>query len=478
MAARESTLPEAGTEILKHLGAVGVTDALMKVLEKVPEQIAHSGVVPAAGSILAGLAGGPLAWGVVLIGGCLLHCRRSHCSAKQSEEVFRHLYRKLCEIEKATRDGQQMRGLLDELLGQNLALREQLARNEPLDGALRVAALETARELKLDLPQFERDVQVYLSNISDWIGEVQTGIVSLQTTQETALAEQRDADSQTHELLNKVLDRLNRQPAHSGTSPQAIVELVRASPAVRQAVEAALRRAEDEGAEGGPDALAAIAEIRARGDVTKLERFLEHERARREARIRADAAENAEICRELAAIALVRGDSIKARRLTEEILRFFPNDYLALLTLGDLFLIAGDSTGAGERFATVHNLLEARSRSNPADIVALHDLSLSHERIGDVLVAQGDGAAALESYRKGLAIRKRLAALDPRNTEWQRDLAVSYAQLGTLARGQHDEHEAKRRFEAGGSIMQRLVALDPTNAVWKRDLASFDNALS
>jgi predicted negative regulator of RcsB-dependent stress response len=471
LARDESTLKESGVETLKHLGAVGVADALMKVIERVPDQIARSGALPGAASLLAGLAGGPLAWGVVLVGGCLLQCRKSRRTAQESAEAFRGLYRKLADIERISRDGANASGLLDELLGQNLELKERLARNETPAQAFSAVASSNAAELGLDTEQFQSDVRVYLSNFADWITEVQKN-------QATALVEQRDADRKTHQLLNSVLDRLERGSSPAApTSQEAVLGLLRTSSDFRQTVEAALRRAENLEAEGGADAQAAIANVRNNGDVTKLQELLEQERAHRESRIRQDAAEYVEICRELAAIAIVRGDSAKARRHNAEILRFFPEDYWALITGGRLLLVAGDSVAAKDHFSRAVLLLEAKTRAEPHDTSGLRELSVSYSSIGDVLATQGDGPGALLAYRKDLAIAERLAARDPQNTEWQRDLSVSHDRIGDVLVTQGDGPGALLAYRKGLGIHERLANRDPQNTQWQRDLSVSHNKI-
>lgn len=208
MGFRESALAESTIEVFKHLGAVGATESLMEIVKHIPEEIAHAGALPAAGAILSGLAGGPLAWGVVLVGGCLLHCRHSRCNSEQAQEVFHKLYRKLHDVELAIKKQQSLQGLLDELLGQNLALRSHLEKNEPFIQAFQAAAEETANDLGLEVTQFRQDVQVYLSNLSDWISQIQATVENIKSTQATALTEQRDADKTTHKLLNGLAKKL------------------------------------------------------------------------------------------------------------------------------------------------------------------------------------------------------------------------------------------------------------------------------
>lgn len=206
---REPILADGGAELLKHLGAVGVTHALTEIVKKIPEQITDSGALPTTVSALAGLVGGPLAWGVVLIGGCLLQCRKSRCDANESRELFRKLYRKLCEIEQAARNGNEMRGLLDELLGQNLVLKKRLACGESDARAFAWAAEETARELgldkepelKLDIACLRKEALSLFQTLVDLIGGIKADLAEMKSTQ-----------SASRENLQTLLERTNFYP--------------------------------------------------------------------------------------------------------------------------------------------------------------------------------------------------------------------------------------------------------------------------
>ena len=122
----------------------------------------------------------------------------------------------------------------------------------------------------------------------------------------------------------------------------------------------------------------------------------------------------AEAARNVASLAVVRGDLNKAVRFFETALEAAPDELSAAMQLGYAWINLGSLAKAQRSFA----LVIARARQLGEETLEAWGLNGQ----GDVLVAQGDGPGALAAYRAGLKIREALAQRDPANTEWQRDL--------------------------------------------------------
>ncbi|MEL7544609.1 MAG: tetratricopeptide repeat protein, partial [Pseudomonadota bacterium] len=216
------------------------------------------------------------------------------------------------------------------------------------------------------------------------------------------------------------------------------------------------------------------------------------------------------VLRKLGAVQAVTNVSA-ARDTFRQIVTLAPDDFEALLLLGDMEIAFGDVAAAGEVFA--RSVLDAEQRQNdidrsraldrsgraevaagrlaaaagvigealtisrrnaeqyPADKNLQANLAIGHGQLGDVLRGQGDGAGAERAYRDGLAIFERLAASDPTNTEWQRDLFVSWSNIGDVLSAQGDGAGAERAYRDGLAIAERLATSDTTNVEWQRDLS-------
>jgi len=197
-----------------------------------------------------------------------------------------------------------------------------------------------------------------------------------------------------------------------------------------QALEGLLHRAAGADPEERPALKAALAAL-ANGDTLLAEASFEQEmEASRRLRLAAaqlaasEGLREADAARNVASLAVVRGDLSKAVRFFQMALEANPEDLAAALQLGYAWISAGKLDQAGPVFAAL--IQQAKAAQDPS----LEGWGLNGR--GDVLVAQGDGPGALAAYQAGLAIREGLAKRDPANTGWQVDVAVSCAKLGSL----------------------------------------------
>ena len=197
-----------------------------------------------------------------------------------------------------------------------------------------------------------------------------------------------------------------------------------------QALEALLHQAAGAEPEERPALKAALAELAA-GNTQLAEEWFERELeasqrlrraalqlAAREGQREADAARN------VASLALVRGDLSKALRYFQRALEAKPEDLEASVALGYAWISFGDLAKAQAVFEAV--IQQAGAGGDP------RQEARGFTGQGDVLVAQGDGPGALAAYQAGLAIAEDLAKRDPANTGWQVDVAVSCANHGSL----------------------------------------------
>jgi tetratricopeptide (TPR) repeat protein len=198
----------------------------------------------------------------------------------------------------------------------------------------------------------------------------------------------------------------------------------------QQALENLLRKVAEAPANERPGLRAAF-EALAAGDSRLAEEAFEREVESSE-RVMAAAAQllaaeqrkKAEAARNVASLAVVRGDLSKAVRYFEKALEAVPDDLNAAMQLGYAWIALGSLKEAAETFSGV--LTRARDLHEPTFE------AWGQNGQGDVLVAQGDGPAALRAYQEGLAIREALAKRDPANTAWQVDVAVSCSKLGSF----------------------------------------------
>ena len=259
--------------------------------------------------------------------------------------------------------------------------------------------------------------------------------------------------------------------AHQGLSMARSAEAIGGAgrQGEEQALESLLNRAAGAAPEERPALKAALAALTA-GDTLLAEQSFERElEASRRVRLAAaqlaasEGQREADAARNVASLAVVRGDLTKAVRYFEMALEANPGDLDAALQLGYAWVSRGDLAKARAVFDAVTN--QARSAGDQR----LECWGLSGS--GDVLVAQGDGPGALEAYQAGLAIREGLAKRDPANTEWQRDLSVSHDRIGDVLVAQGDGPGALEAYQAGLAIAEGLAKRDPANTQWQVDVA-------
>jgi len=236
-----------------------------------------------------------------------------------------------------------------------------------------------------------------------------------------------------------------------------------------QALESLLHRAAGADPEERPAlkaALAALANVNTLLAEASFEQEVEASRRLRLAAEQLAASEGrreGDAARNVASLAVVRGDLSKAVRYFQMAREANPEDLDAALQLGYAWISGGDLDQAGNVFAAVIK------QANSSQDLRLQAWGLNGR--GDVLVAQGDGPGALAAYQAGLTIREGLAKRDPANTQWQRDLSVSNNKIGDVLVAQGDGPGALAAYQAGLTIAEGLAKRDPANTEWQRDLS-------
>ena len=236
-----------------------------------------------------------------------------------------------------------------------------------------------------------------------------------------------------------------------------------------QALQGLLHRAAGADPEERTALKAALAAL-ANGDTLLAEASFEQE-VEASRRLRLEAAQlaasegrrEADAARNVASLAVVRGDLSKAVRYFQMALEANPEDLDAAFQLGYAWISVGDLDQVGTVFAAL--IQQAKAAQDPR----LEGWGL-HGR-GDVLVAQGDGPGGLAAYQAGLVIAEGLAKRDPANTGWQRALFVSKAKIGDVLVAQGDGPGALAAYQAGLAIAEGLAKRDPANTGWQVDIA-------
>jgi tetratricopeptide (TPR) repeat protein len=147
------------------------------------------------------------------------------------------------------------------------------------------------------------------------------------------------------------------------------------------------------------------------------------------------------------------------------------DENVALATLGDLAVAAGDLSNAVRHFETNKRLFQSLAEADAANHDAQRDLAVSCIKLGDGRRAQRDFSGALDAYATAKAIAEKLTAADPTRVEWQRDLSGSCERIGIVRLAQGDPGGAQDAYGAAKEIREKLAAAYPENAGLQHDLA-------
>ncbi|MFM8661719.1 MAG: tetratricopeptide repeat protein [Cyanobium sp.] len=172
-----------------------------------------------------------------------------------------------------------------------------------------------------------------------------------------------------------------------------------------------------------------------------------------------------------------RGDLVQARNvLTDLISRCTSAGELqvearARRGLGEVLALQGERAPAMEAFQTSLKILAALAANDPDNREVQRDRAITLHRIGDGRAAQGSVKAALEAFGEALEISGHLALADPANSQWQRDLSVSQDKVAGMLLAQGEQASALAHYQASLRVRQDLAGRDPANSQWKRDVS-------
>ena len=189
-------------------------------------------------------------------------------------------------------------------------------------------------------------------------------------------------------------------------------------------VRAALERAYIDAQEGTLEAQAALDAARQSGDLAEVQSLLVADAVRLKSESIRTRTDYLERCREVAAVAYLRGDNIVAEVWSEEILRESPDDWRARDILGQL---AGREGRWDDAVANYERLLNSSDRH--AQVRASSRLGVIHARRGVLDQAQ-------VMFQKAIELAEQLGDF--------RELARGYGNLGVVFRVNGDLDEAER----------------------------------
>ncbi|MHC4091204.1 MAG: tetratricopeptide repeat protein [Planctomycetota bacterium] len=244
------------------------------------------------------------------------------------------------------------------------------------------------------------------------------------------------------ETLKKIVDRFDRDVAERDERLQGFETALAEKDQLIEQLRAALNRAAADAAKGDAAAQSAIDEARASGDVSQLQGVLIAEADRLGERVKEAAAEYMALCREIAAIAYVRGDIDEATKRLKAVLNLAPDDLDATNRLGIIHMLRGELPEAEQCYGKV---LQLAGDDAAGQAVAYGNLGLIYQTRGDLDQAE-------QMLRKALEIEERLGRLE--------GMAGQYGNLGLIYRTRGDLDQAEQMHRKSLEIEERLGRLE------------------
>ena len=148
----------------------------------------------------------------------------------------------------------------------------------------------------------------------------------------------------------------------------------------------------------------------------------------------------------------------------------------AHLRLSELLSATGDTSGAMEAVRTALALVRDTATDSEAPMEARRELLVSYSRMGDMLAATGATADALDHHRRALDIIKSLAAAAPDDPVNLRQLGTAHHKVGNVLGNPNypnvgDHAAALTEMQHSVAVFERAAARYPDNALFKRNLA-------
>jgi len=280
----------------------------------------------------------------------------------------------------------------------------------------------------------------------------------------------------------KTLDKMLRLAKQTGALEGKLETSEREKADLRRRLAAAVARTEKQAKKGDAPARAALDEARTSGDVAKLQAVLIAEAGRQEGQVKEAATDYVELCREIAAVAYLRGDIAEAESRLKVVLRFIPDDLDAINRTGHIHLLRGE-LGAALRSYTL--ILEKSGGDDGWRAIAYGNLGLIEETRGNLKAAEKYHKDALEIDKKlespgGMAaaygnlglIEQRRGNLEAAEKylkkaleihtkqDSQADIALDYGNLGLLERMRGNLDAAEKYHKDSLDIEKKLGRLE------------------
>jgi tetratricopeptide (TPR) repeat protein len=239
------------------------------------------------------------------------------------------------------------------------------------------------------------------------------------------------------DILTRIIERYAAMPPAT-EGPRVTIRMLRSEAERAQDwLDAALSRADALGQAGDAEARAAAEAARLSLDVEPLQNYLIAETDRRGYKTREDATAYLAICREIAGLAEVRGDTGVARTHLDEIIRLVPEDLDALCRLGRACLLQNKLVQAEDAYKRILVL----TADDEWRAVAFTNLGTVHH-------LQADMEEAERVYDRALEIDERIGDV--------KGMAANYAYLGSLCRERGNLGKAEKMFAMALEIDENL----------------------
>lgn len=144
---------------------------------------------------------------------------------------------------------------------------------------------------------------------------------------------------------------------------------------------------------------------------------------------------------------------------------------LALNTLGELHLVAGDTRAAVAVFFERSSFVQAQVEADPTDVDWVRELIWALNSVGNVLQQQGYLQEAEAAYSSALEFSQWQADQLPDDVNLMRDRQVARNKVGEVRFARNDFPGALAAHTEALAIAEALLAMDPTNVTYRRDIS-------
>ncbi len=144
---------------------------------------------------------------------------------------------------------------------------------------------------------------------------------------------------------------------------------------------------------------------------------------------------------------------------------------LALSDLGDLQLVAGNTSAAQEAFNLRAKFAQAMVEADPTNVAWVRELIWAMNSVGGVLEQQGYLKEAEAAFASALEFSNWQAAQSPDDPDLMRDGQVARNRVGSIRFANNDFSGALAAHREALALAEALLALDPANITYRRDIA-------